>query len=246
MSILVISDLHLSSAEPQGLAALAALRQKWAENCSDLYILGDFFEAWVGDDDNNAFIEATVAELHAWHQLGIKLYFMPGNRDFLLGKDFAQRVGWAMLSDPQLVDFYGIPVLLSHGDALCTEDVAYQRWRKLAHSPWLRRLFLALPLWLRRRIGQKARQKSKNYVQVLDPIKMDVITTTALAELKQSHSTVLIHGHTHKPGYHICYQEGRAFTRITLSDWHDGAHVLVWEKDNSYRLIHILDYAVKP
>ncbi len=237
MSILVISDLHLNPAEPQGLAALAALRQKWAANCSDLYILGDFFEAWVGDDDNNAFVEATVAELQAWRQLGIKLYFMPGNRDFLLGKDFAQRVDWTVLSDPQLVDFYGIPVLLSHGDLLCTDDLAYLRWRHYAHSRWLQRLFLALPLWLRRKMAQKARQKSKHYVQILDPIKMDVVPSAVLAWLKQAPSSVLIHGHTHKPGYHICYRDHRAFTRITLSDWHDGAHVLVWEKDNSARLI---------
>lgn len=92
MSILVISDLHLNPAEPQGLVALTTLRQKWAENCSDLYILGDFFEAWVGDDDNSAFVEATVAELQAWHQQGTKLYFMPGNSNFLFGKNFAEHI----------------------------------------------------------------------------------------------------------------------------------------------------------
>ena len=237
MSILVISDLHLNPAEPEGLAALTALRQKWAENCSDLYILGDFFEAWVGDDDNNAFVEATVAELQAWHQLGIKLYFMPGNRDFLLGKDFAKRVDWTLLSDPHIVDFYGIPVLLSHGDLLCTGDLAYQRWRHYANSHWLQRLFLALPLWLRRKMARKARQKSKNYVQTIDSVKMDIVTDAALAAMKQAHSTVLIHGHTHRPGYHICYRDHRTFTRVTLSDWHDGAHVLVWEKDVGCRLV---------
>lgn len=234
MSILVISDLHLNPAEPQGLQALTALRQKWAGNCSDLYILGDFFEAWVGDDDNNAFVEATVAELQAWHQLGIKLYFMPGNRDFLLGKDFAKRVGWTLLSDPHVVDFYGIPVLLSHGDLLCTDDQAYQRWRHYAHSHWLQRLFLALPLWLRRKMAQKARQKSKNYVQNSDSVKMDIVTDAALASMKQARSNVLIHGHTHRPGYHIYYRDHRAFTRITLSDWHDGTHVLIWEKNGHY------------
>jgi UDP-2,3-diacylglucosamine hydrolase len=236
MSILVISDLHLNPVEPQGLAALTALRQKWAEHCSDLYILGDFFEAWVGDDDNNAFVEATVAELQAWHQLGIKLYFMPGNRDFLLGKDFAQRVDWTLLSDPHVVDFYGILVLLIHGDLMCTDDKAYQRWRHYANSRWLQRLFLALPLWLRRKMARTARQKSKNYVQTIDSVKMDIVTDAALAAMKQAHSNVLIHGHTHRPGYHICYQDHRAFTRITLSDWHDGAHVLVWEKDGHFNL----------
>lgn len=234
MSILVISDLHLNPVEPQGLQALTALRQKWAENCSDLYILGDFFEAWVGDDDNNPFVEATVAELQAWRKLGIKLYFMPGNRDFLLGNDFAQRVGWVLLSDPQLVDFYGVPVLLSHGDLLCTDDLAYQRWRHYAHSHWLQRLFLALPLGLRRKVAQKARQKSKNYVQTIDSVKMDIVTDTALTWLKQARSTILIHGHTHRPGCHICYQDHSAFIRITLSDWHNGAHVLVWGKDGYY------------
>ena len=140
MSILVISDLHLNPAEPQGLVALTTLRQKWAENCSDLYILGDFFEAWVGDDDNNTFVEATVTELQAWHQQGTKLYFMPGNRDFLLGKYFAKRVDWTLLPDSHVVDFYGIPVLLSHGDLLCTGDLAYQRWRRIAPLALARRL----------------------------------------------------------------------------------------------------------
>lgn len=236
MSILVISDLHLTPAEPQGLAALAALRQKWAENCSDLYILGDFFEAWVGDDDNNAFVEETIAELSAWRKLGINLYFMAGNRDFLLGKDFAEHVGWTVLPDPHVVDFYGIPVLLSHGDLLCTGDLAYQRWRRYANNRWLQCLFLALPLWLRRKIAQKARQKSKNYVQIVGSAKMDIVTADALAWMKQAHSNVLIHGHTHRPGYHICYQDHHVFTRITLSDWHDGGHVLVWGKDGHFNL----------
>ncbi|MCD6045753.1 MAG: lpxH [Gammaproteobacteria bacterium] len=234
MSIIVISDLHLNPAEPQGLAALATLRQKWAANCSDLYILGDFFEAWVGDDDNNTFIEATVAELQTWRKLGVKLYFMRGNRDFLLSKDFAKRVDWNELSDPYAVDFYGIPVLLSHGDLLCSDDLAYQRWRHYANSPWLQRLFLALPLWLRRKIAQSARQKSKNYVETVNSVKMDIVTDAALAWLKQAHRNMLVHGHTHKPGYHLCYRENQAFTRITLSDWHNGFHALIWEKDGYY------------
>ncbi len=234
MSILVISDLHLSPEEPYGLAAFTMLRQKWAHACSDLYILGDFFEAWVGDDDNTAFVDATVAELQAWKKQGVNLYFMAGNRDFLLGKRFAERVGWTQLQDPQVVDFYGLSVLLSHGDLFCTDDKGYQRWRRYTHSRWLQRLFLALPLCLRRRIAQKARQKSKNYVHLVDPVKMDIVSDTALAWMKQSHTPVLIHGHTHKPGYHIYYQDKQPFTRITLSDWHDAAHVLVWGRTGHY------------
>ena len=236
-SILVISDLHLNPTQPQGLQALAALRQKWAEHCSDLYILGDFFEAWVGDDNNDSFIEATVTELQAWRQLGIKLYFMPGNRDFLLGKDFAKRVGWTLLSDPHTVDFYGVSVLLSHGDILCTNDNAYQRWRHYANNHWLQCLFLALPLWLRRRMARKARHKSKEYVQSIDCVKMDIVREAALLAMKQAHSHVLIHGHTHRPGYHLYYRDHHAFLRITLSDWHDGGHVLVWEKDGGCHLV---------
>lgn len=231
MSKIVISDLHLSPETPQGLAALGELREKYAQNCSDLYILGDFFETWVGDDDNNAFIEATVAELHAWKKQGIRLYFMAGNRDFLLGKDFAARVGWQILTDPYVTDFYGIKVLLSHGDLLCTLDVAYQKWRKQAHAPWLQRLFLMLPLSLRRKMAQKARQKSTQYVQVADSEKMDIVTAAAVAWMKQAQVTILIHGHTHRPGYHICYQDNQVFTRITLSDWHEGAHALIWGEE---------------
>ncbi|MBY0377423.1 MAG: UDP-2,3-diacylglucosamine diphosphatase [Gammaproteobacteria bacterium] len=238
MSIIVISDLHLNPEAPEGLSALALLRERYAENCADLYILGDFFEAWIGDDDNNPFIEATLTELQAWKKMGSKLYFMPGNRDFLMGKDFAKRAGWQVLPDPYVIDFYGIKVLLTHGDQLCILDKTYQKWRKYAHTPWLQRLFLALPLWLRHKMALKARQKSKNYVQTIASEKMDIVTSAALTWMKQAGVRILVHGHTHRPGYHVCYQDHQLFTRITLGDWHEGAHALIWGKEG-YQLSRI-------
>lgn len=231
MSKIIISDLHLNPDIPEGLAALTLLRKKCAENCSDLYILGDFFEVWIGDDDNNTFIEATITELQAWKKMGIRLYFMPGNRDLLLGKGFAERVGWQVLPDPYLTDFYGVKVLLSHGDQLCTLDETYQKWRKRINARWLQYLFLALPLGLRRKMAAKARQKSKNYVQTIASEKMDIVTDAALDWMKQAGVQILIHGHTHRPGYHVCYRDHQFFTRITLGDWHEGAHALIWEKE---------------
>lgn len=238
MSIIVISDLHLNPEYPEGIADLSYLREKYAQNCSALYILGDFFEIWVGDDEQNPFVDAVVAELGAWKALGIQLYFMAGNRDFLLGQAFAKRVGWQILEDPFVADFYGFKVLLSHGDLLCTLDQAYQKWREYVHKPWIQWLFVRLPLWVRLKMGVKARQKSRDYVQVALPQKMDVVTESAVDWMRQKHTSILIHGHTHQPGFHVYYQGKRAWTRITLSDWHHGPHALIWEKEK-YRLMSL-------
>ncbi len=237
MSIVIISDLHLTAEDPRGLQALDALRSKLARNCSELYILGDFFETWIGDDDNNDFIEAVVAELQAWRQAGATLYFMSGNRDFLLGNNFAKRVGWVPLPDPYKTEFYGIPVLLSHGDLLCTDDVVYQQWRQRRQQTWLRWLYLAAPLWLRRKIAQKARQKSKQHTQTAALDIMDVNETAVLELMQHQQTPVLIHGHTHRPGYHLYYRDHKVYSRITLSDWHDdNCHALVWYKDGAVKL----------
>ncbi len=236
MSIILISDLHLDPREPQKARILGLIREKMGKNCSELYILGDFFETWIGDDEKNELITETITELQAWRSQGTEIYFMPGNRDFLLGQAFGQKAGFLILPDPYKTEFYGHPVLLSHGDALCIDDTAYQAWRQKVHQPWLQKLFLALPLWLRRFIAQKMRAKSRRYTQTADPLQMDLNTAEVLSWLQKAKVDTLIHGHTHRPGYHLYYQDHQAFTRITLSDWHDRAHGLIWEKDGRHYL----------
>lgn len=227
MTTLFISDLHLGEHDPK--TAELFLRFLSDQKIDALYILGDLFEFWIGDDDPNPFYQQFIQALkNASRQFPI--YLIVGNRDFLIGKKFAQNTGIQLLADPTLIDLYGVPALVMHGDTLCTADIGYQRWRKITRWPWLQWFFTKLPLALRLKIAKKLRGKSSSHVKKLDSAAMDVTPEAVQETFQHYYIEWLIHGHTHKPGI-----DGK---RITLGDWHNGkGSALVCQPDRSINLI---------
>lgn len=215
---LFIADLHLCQEEPAITAGFLHFLQGEAQQCDALYILGDLFEAWIGDDDPNPLHQQIAAALHA---LPVPTYFIHGNRDFLLGKRFAHASGMTLLPEEQVLTCYGQRVLIMHGDTLCTDDAGYQRFRAKVHQRWLQRLFLALPLRLRMRIAARMRADSKQANQHKSLAIMDV-NAQAVSEAMARHQTpLLIHGHTHRPAIHQFDLQGTPAQRAVLGAWHE-------------------------
>ncbi|HSN16666.1 MAG TPA: UDP-2,3-diacylglucosamine diphosphatase [Gammaproteobacteria bacterium] len=229
MTALFISDLHLDGTRPETTRLLLDFLQRDASQASALYILGDFFEVWIGDDDDDAHHAQVMAALRALTGAGVPVYLMHGNRDFLIGKRFADRTGVKLLSDPTLIDLGGIPTLLMHGDTLCTDDRQYQKARRFLRNPLVQGVYLALPLSLRRRIADYARAKSKADTAAKASYIMDV-NQGAVEETMRAHGvTRLIHGHTHRPAVHrFKDSSGNDMERIVLGDWHDQSSILKW------------------
>jgi UDP-2,3-diacylglucosamine hydrolase len=209
---LFISDLHLSPNQPALNRLFFYFLQQWAPQADTLYILGDLFEMWIGDDERTPLSKQVQQSLHQLTQQGLQIYFMPGNRDFLVGNTFLSGAGCQFLADPSRIDLYGIPTLLTHGDKLCTQDKLYQCFRSIVRSPLTQRLFLALPLPTRRRIanylrgtakpnGSKHNHPYQNTSAKQD--KFDVVLDEVLAYLKQYQAQILIHGHTHQPAIQL-------------------------------------------
>lgn len=220
MRALFISDLHLSTDSPRSLAAFTAFLAGPARQADALYILGDLFEYWAGDDDADEPIAAAAATaLAACAAAGPRIYFMAGNRDFLLGESYAARAGMSLLADPCLIDCDGTRLLLSHGDLLCTDDHAYQRYRQQVRDPAWQAGFLARPLAERKAIIAELRQRSRSEKASKSMAIMDV-NPDAVAALLHAHDyPVLIHGHTHRPATHTLLVDGQPCTRHVLHDW---------------------------
>lgn len=221
MSTLFISDLHLDDSRPQVTAAFLEFLQTDATSASALYILGDLFEAWVGDDDDSP-LAAHVAD--AMTSLRIPKYYMHGNRDFLLGPAYAARCGMQLLHDPAVINLYGTPTLLMHGDLLCTDDVAYQAFRSQVRNPTWQRQFLAQPLTARKAFAQQARAASAAHQSGMANMETitDVTPSTVDATMHQYGVSQLIHGHTHRPARH----QSNGYSRVVLGDWYDQGSVL--------------------
>lgn len=218
--VLFISDLHLSVARPATTDTLVRfLRSDQAREASALYILGDLFDAWIGDDDCSALSERVLAEIAALAGAGTPVYFMPGNRDFLIGRAAATRGKFTLLDDPTVIDLWGTPTVLTHGDDLCSDDVPYQAYRRRVRSPWIRRALLALPLGVRRAIARYARGKSERAKQSKSMLIMDVNAHAVHARFVQCGARLMIHGHTHRPGTHRYEIEGVVCERHVLADW---------------------------
>lgn len=215
---LFIADIHLCVEEPAITAGFLHFLRREAQHADALYILGDLFEAWIGDDDPNP-LHAEVAQ--ALSQLNIPCFFIHGNRDFLVGKRFARAAGMTLLPEEQLLDLYGKRVLIMHGDTLCTDDVGYLRFRAKVHQPWLQKLFLALPLFIRQRIAVKMRAGSKEANSSKDMAIMDVNQQAVEAVMHRHHAPILIHGHTHRPAVHQLMVDGHPAERIVLGAWHE-------------------------
>lgn len=217
----LISDLHLAENTPRGFDAWAShLRHTSADA---VFMLGDLFDAWVGDDMAETGFEARCAEVLSAASKRITLAFMPGNRDFMVGDTMLASTGVARLADPTLVTAFGQRVVLAHGDGLCIGDVAYQRYRRFVHWPSAQRVFNALPLAVRRRIGTALRGHSGRREPRMEGRFIDVDAGATLALLRNARAPTLVHGHTHAPRSHVLSPDA---TRLVLSDWElDGSSV---------------------
>ncbi len=239
MNALFISDLHLSEERPHTTAAFFAFLAEKTRGVEQLYILGDFFDAWIGDDDDRPLAEAVANALHAVATLGVKIFFQHGNRDFLLGEQYAARCGMQLLPALSVIEDSAQRILLAHGDQFCTQDVAYQQFRALVRNPQWQREFLAKSLAERRAIAAQLRAKSKEANSIKAEDIMDVTPAEVKVALEQYQCSLLIHGHTHRPARHaVMLERGVQAERIVLGDWTEqycymqwknGASELVWE-----------------
>ena len=227
MTTLFISDLHLDPERPAITELFGRFIDDEARGADALYILGDLFEAWVGDDDPSDTGAFVAGKLRGLHEAGVPVHFIRGNRDFLLGEDYARRAGMAILPDPAVVMLYGKPVLLMHGDLLCTDDVAYQQFRAQTRDPRWQAQFLAQPLASRVAFAQQARAASKAHqgglaaqgtIETITDVAPDAVCDT----FSRYGVDLIIHGHTHRPKVHA--ETGG--TRIVLGDWYEQGSVL--------------------
>jgi UDP-2,3-diacylglucosamine hydrolase len=231
VSTLFISDLHLDAGNPEVTRQFQKLLEGEARNADALYILGDLFESWVGDDDADSDQTRATAAIKALADSGVPCFVMHGNRDFLLGSRFCALSGASLLPDPVVVTLYGEPVLVMHGDALCTDDRAYQRLRATVRDPGWQRRFLALSIAARRALAGAARDGSKAHTAALAYTIADVNPVSVDAALRAAGTRTLLHGHTHRPAIHALTVDGRSCTRIVLGDWHVEGSLLRWDRD---------------
>ncbi|MFT5313099.1 MAG: UDP-2,3-diacylglucosamine hydrolase [Paraglaciecola sp.] len=221
-----ISDLHLCADRPDITRCLLAFLQDKAPRADALYVLGDLFEMWIGDDDNNVFTMEVAQAFKALADKGVAMYFIHGNRDFLIRSPFAQRAGFTLLAEQCVVDLYGRSTLIMHGDELCIADLEYQQFRKKARGWWWPRLMLSLPLSLRRKIAEKGRKTSQANQQKLSLEIMDVSQSEVVKVMHEHKVTRLIHGHTHRPAIHDLEVDGHQAQRIVLGDWYEQGSIL--------------------
>jgi UDP-2,3-diacylglucosamine hydrolase len=222
MHSIFVSDLHLSPERPRIVQAFLDFARTTATHAEAVYILGDLFEYWIGDDDLAEAFNARIADaLGSLARGGVAVYLMHGNRDMLLGQAFAGRTGAKLIADPLELDLYGSRTLLMHGDTLCTDDVDYQKFRVYARDPENQRNFLARPLPQRREqaLGMRA-ESLKSKEGKPQPI-MDVTTASVEAALRSHGYPRLVHGHTHRPGRHVHLVDGRECERWVLPDWYE-------------------------
>lgn len=227
MSTLFISDLHLTESRPEITAALFTFLRGSACNSRELYILGDLFESYVGDDDDAALPASVAVALRTLSAHGVPVHFVHGNRDFLLGRRFAEQAGMRLLDTHTRINLYGVATLLLHGDTLCTDDIAYQQWRVQSRQSEWKADFLAQPLAMRRQFAQTARVESARHTQSLEPAITDVNEAAVQCAFVQNDVQRMIHGHTHRPAIHLpqCIN-GSNRQRIVLGDWHRHGSIL--------------------
>lgn len=242
-----ISDLHLHYSRPKITEQFLNFLRNEAKESEALYILGDFFEVWIGHDACNAHDLAILDALAEFNKNGIALYFIHGNRDFLIEKQFAEYTGCRLLSDPTVVEIYNHRILLSHGDQLCTLDTGYQRFRRWVRMPFIQSLFLGLPSLLRKKIASKIRSKSSrnkiNYAPTvsnrpLNP-KYDVTEEAVCRWLRQFNANTLLHGHTHRSGIHEFLLDEKPAKRVVLGEWKEGESIIAKLTPQELSLINI-------
>ena len=222
---LFISDLHLKPTRQdlnQGFIALC--ESDIARSADALYILGDFVEFWIGDDTPTTGISSSLCALKQLGQSGVKLYFQHGNRDFLVGQGFAKEYGIELLGDEAVIDLYGTPTLLLHGDTLCTDDMDYQSFRAMVREPAWQQNVLSKSLYGRIQYAQELREKTTEAVKEKSAEIMDVNQEAVIEAFQRHQLQHMIHGHTHRPDQHVFTHEGEEYSRVVLSDWDKRAH----------------------
>lgn len=219
---LFLSDLHLAPDRPAAAAAFRAFARGPAREAAAVYILGDLFDVWIGDDQlREPFARAIADDLAAISAAGVALFVGRGNRDFLLGERFARATGATLLPDEQAVDVAGERLVVLHGDELCTGDAEYQRYRARMRAPASVRRLQALPYWMRRAIAWSLRRRSRKANALKSDAIMDVAPDAVVDAFRRHGVTRMIHGHTHRPARHASTVDGVARERIVLHDWDD-------------------------
>ncbi len=216
-----IADLHLCENRPDISACFFSFLENEAVEAEKLYILGDLFEAWVGDDDDSPYLKNIAKALTKLSLSGTKVYYIHGNRDFLLGKRYANQASMQLLPEIDTIDLYGQRVIIMHGDTLCTRDIDYQAFRKKSRSWWWQSAVKSLPLFVRKKIASNYRQKSSAATAKKSQEIMDVTPIEVINCLESYQSQLIIHGHTHRPAIHQVIANGNKAQRIVLGDWYE-------------------------
>ncbi|HEX5960128.1 MAG TPA: UDP-2,3-diacylglucosamine diphosphatase [Rhodanobacteraceae bacterium] len=232
MTVLFVSDLHLDDARPHIVEDFERFCAGEARAADALYVLGDLFEAYVGDDDDAALNARVAKALRGVADGGVPVFYIAGNRDFLVGDAYARRCGMHILADGSVVDLYGTPTLLLHGDLLCTDDTAYQAFRRQVRDPAWQAAFLARPLAERRAFAAQARDASRAHTSITDMAIMDVNQHAVTTALRKAGVTRMIHGHTHRPATHAFTLGDQPARRIVLGDWYEQGSVLRVTRDS--------------
>jgi UDP-2,3-diacylglucosamine hydrolase len=226
MTALFISDLHLDTGHPQNIHAFLRFLDHEARRADALYILGDLFEAWVGDDDDSELADSVARGVRALTDSGVAVAFLHGNRDFMLGEAYARRAGMRLLPEFERIELAGEPTLLLHGDQLCTGDQAYQQLRRQVRDPAWQQRMMQLPLDQRRAMAQQMRTASQEHQGAADQTILDVHPDEVTATFARFGVRRMIHGHTHRPAVHTLSESDQTFTRIVLGDWYEQGSVL--------------------
>jgi len=231
MPTLFISDLHLEEDRPDIADQFLRFLETDGETADAIYILGDLFESWVGDDDPSEHYAWIKQALKKLTKRGKPVYFMHGNRDFMIGDDFANDTGVEILPDPYVVDLYGQRVLLSHGDAYCTDDKEYQRVRAMTRNPEWQSMMRAKPLEERLAFARTARETSEKYGESIDNTITDVNPDAIDEAMRDANVSLMLHGHTHRPAVHDLELDGKNAQRIVLGDWFEQGSAVRWDEN---------------
>ncbi len=215
-----VADLHLTDERPAATGRFFRFLAEDVAGADALYILGDLFEAWTGDDHDEAVAGETAHRLQALASSGTPVYFQHGNRDFMLAERYAARAGMTLVADPLRIDLYGVPTLLMHGDTLCTDDLAYQAFRRRSRHPVTIALLRRLPKGLRRQLAHGARAGSTSAKARKPAAVMDVNAGAVVRVMRAQQAQRLIHGHTHRPARHVHQVDGTPCERWVLPDWY--------------------------
>ncbi len=243
MRTLFIADLHLSEQQPQITAAFFSFLENETENIDALYILGDLFEVWIGDDEHTQLMDEVAARLAAARQkYGFKIFYIHGNRDFMLGKRYAQQATMQLLHEHSEIDLYGQNVLVMHGDTLCLADKNYQKMRRVIHNPLLQFIFNRLPLALRKKIGWKIRTASQSKKVYKHKNIMAVTQSEVLRLLEKHQAQLLIHGHTHQAAKHTFELSGKPALRFDVGDWSKNFSFVEAQPGSTRLIIRAIDY----